>query len=100
MNILYTKRLRMKIILELDTKQGKIQSILLPDILGTGAEYIWQEVEKISDSSYTDILSKDTGEVITSIAENGHDTIVEVKYDWTPLYGELNERRILFCFFC
>lgn len=59
---------------------------------GTGSEYIWQEVEKVSDSAYTDILSKDTGDVTTSTSENGQ--IVNVQYNWTKLYGELNERTI------
>lgn len=52
---------------------------------GTGLEYIWKEVVKRSN-----ISSEDT---VLSSTNNKEDTIGR-KYDWTNLYGELEERKV------
>ncbi|MBO5478894.1 MAG: hypothetical protein J6A04_04200 [Clostridia bacterium] len=63
------------------------------DIHGTGLEYIWKEVEKISN-----ISSEDTKETLTynlpNMTNDEHNTIIGRKFNWKPLYGELGERRI------
>ena len=69
----------------------KIQKILHLDLLGTGLEYIWQEVNKISD-----ISSESTEEnLIYNLSNMNEKFLVEGrKFNWTKLYGKLNERRI------
>lgn len=60
----------------------KILKILQQDLLGTGLEYIWEEVPKLSN-----IPSEDTGLYTVDNKEN----IIKKKYDWTNLYGKLEE---------
>lgn len=60
---------------------------------GTGVEYIWQELEKISN-----ISSKDTVEVLKDNLMSMPINTIAKKYDWTSIYGELEERRISNCF--
>lgn len=64
---------------------------------GTGTEYIWEEVEKISD-----IESKNTVEDLVydpqNKTENEHYTAIGKKCDWTKLYGELDEGEYEFVF--
>ena len=71
----------------------KILNIQLLDILGTGSEYLWEELNKISDVS-----SEDTGEILNYNLTNMHtdenNTIIGRKFDWTSIYGELSERWV------
>ena len=71
----------------------KIQKILLLDLLGTGTEYILEEVKKISN-----ISSESTEETLTynlpNIAEGDKYFVEGRKFNWTKLYGKLGERRI------
>lgn len=71
----------------------KILKILHLDLPGTGVEYIWKEEDKISN-----ILSKDTEETLIynlpSITEEENYSVIGRKFDWTKLYGKLEERRI------
>ncbi|MGN1300937.1 MAG: hypothetical protein ACI4U9_00125 [Clostridia bacterium] len=71
----------------------KILNILPLDTLGTGLEYIWEEADKISN-----ISSEDTEEALMynlpDIAEDKNYTVIRRKFNWTPLYGKLGERRI------
>ncbi len=71
----------------------KILNIQLLDILGTGSEYLWEELNKISDVS-----SEDTGEILNYNLPNMHtdenNTIIGRKFDWTSIYGELSERWV------
>lgn len=71
----------------------KIQKILRLDLLGTGLEYIWQEVNKISD-----ISSESTEENLIynlpNMNENEKFLVEGRKFNWTKLYGKLNKRRI------
>ena len=80
----------MKIILVLESKQGKILIILLLDIHGTGTEYIWKELDKISD-----ISSESTEETLVynlpNINGNGNYLIEGRKFNWIKLYGTLSE---------
>ena len=80
----------MKITLALGSKQEKTQEILLQDILGTGTEYIWKELNKISD-----ISSESTEEILVynlpNINENENYLIEGRKFNWTKLYGTLSE---------
>ncbi len=61
----------------------KAQIIQLLQQLGTGLEYSYEDLEKISDIS--------TENTIETIENN---QIVEKRIDWTTLYGELGERKI------
>ena len=80
----------MKIILVLENKQEKILKILPLDILGTGTEYIWKEVDRISD-----ISSESTEETLVynlpNISEEENYFIEGRKSNWTKLYGTLSE---------
>lgn len=71
----------------------KIQKILLLAIHGTGLNYIWKELNKISN-----ISSEDTEETLiynlSNMTSNKQYTVNGRKFDWTSLYGELEERRI------
>lgn len=71
----------------------KILKILLLDILGTGVNYIWKELNKISN-----INSEDTEEILSynlpNNNENSNNLVIGRKFNWTKLYGELQERRI------
>lgn len=58
----------------------KILEIVQQDLLGTGLEYIWEEVPKLSN-----ISSEDTG----VFSEDSKEKIIKKKYDWTNLYGKL-----------
>lgn len=64
---------------------------------GTGSEYIWEEVEKISD-----VESKNTVEDLSynnpNKIENEYYTAIGKKCDWTKLYGELTEGEYEFVF--
>jgi len=64
---------------------------------GTGTEYIWEEVEKISN-----IESKNTVEDLVydlqNKTENEHYTAIWKKCDWTKIYGELDEGEYEFVF--
>lgn len=56
-------------------------------------EYIWQEVDKISD-----ISSKDTEETLIynmpNMTDNVKYNVIGRKFNWTNLYGKLDQRRI------
>ena len=71
----------------------KILKILLLDILGTGVNYIWKELNKISN-----INSENTEEILSynlpNNNENSNNLVIGRKFNWTKLYGELQERRI------
>lgn len=71
----------------------RIQKILLLALLGTGLEYIWKEVEKISN-----ISSKDTEETLIynmpNMTSGEHYSIHGRKFNWSKLYGKLGKRRI------
>ena len=61
------------------------------DILGTGLEYIWKEVDRISN-----ISSESTEETLIynlpSISEGEDYFINEArKFDWSKLYGKLSD---------
>lgn len=60
----------------------KILKILQQDLVGIGLEYIWEEVPKLSN-----IPSEDTGLFTVDNTEN----IIKKKYDWTNLYGKLED---------
>lgn len=60
----------------------KILEILQQDLLGTGLEYIWEELAKLKN-----ISSEDT--VFTSIDNKENE--IKKKCDWTNLYGKLEE---------
>lgn len=61
--------------------------------VGPGPEYIMQEVEKNSN-----ISTKDTvGDLVYNLPfmdENNKYAVKGSKIDWTPIYGELKDRRI------
>ena len=62
------------------------------DILGTGAEYIWKELDKVSN-----ISSESTEEPLNNLPEINEEEnylIEGRKFNWTKLYGTLGERRI------
>lgn len=62
------------------------------DILGTGAEYIWKELDKVSN-----ISSESTEEPLNNLPEINEEEnylIEGRKFNWTKLYGTLSERRI------
>lgn len=52
---------------------------------GTGSEYIWEEVDKISNisSENTEIIRRNTSK-----------DLIDREFDWTELYGKLEERKI------
>lgn len=72
---------------------AKIQNTLLLAILGTGTEYIWKEVNKISN-----ISSENTEETLAynlpNMTEKENYLVVGRKFNWTKLYGKLEKRRI------
>ena len=62
------------------------------DILGTGAEYIWKELDKVSN-----ISSESTEEPLNNLPEINEEEnylIEGRKFNWIKLYGTLSERRI------
>ncbi len=62
------------------------------DILGTGLEYIWKEVDRISNIS-SESTQKTLIYNLPSISE-GEDYIINNearKFDWSKLYGTLGE---------
>ena len=59
----------------------KILKTLQQDFHGTGLEYIWKEVPKVSN-----IESEDT-----AFSKNVDENTIIKKYDWTSLYGTLEE---------
>lgn len=59
----------------------KLHQVLQLDLLGTGFEYVWEEMDKISNSSNKD------SEINTS--ENN----IEIQIDWTETYGELESGK-------
>lgn len=65
----------------------------MQDIYGTGTEYFFKEVDKISD-----ISCEDTEETLIYNLPNMNDEnkckVEGRKFDWTRLYGKLGERRI------
>ena len=69
--------------------------ILYQDIHGTGSEYIWQEVNKISD-----ISSENTEETLTynlpNMNENTNYLVEGRKFNWSNLYGSLDEGKYRF----
>lgn len=71
----------------------RILKTLQQDLLGTGLEYIWEEVKRISD-----ISSKDTEETLIynmpNMAEDKQLTVNGRKFNWSKLYGKLDKRRI------
>ena len=69
----------MKITQELAMKQGRVQGIQLPDILGTGSEYIWQRATKQNaDANIED-----------SVQTTNNENVIRKKCVWTKIYGEL-----------
>lgn len=62
----------------------------MPDLLGTGLEYIWEEVEKISNISCEDTV-EDMIYNLPNIIEDSHYTVKGWKFNWTNLYGKLEE---------
>ena len=62
----------------------RIQILFFLDILGTGSEYIFKEVEKISNIS---------SEKTVTIQNIDNSTIIKT-FDWSILYGKLGERKI------
>lgn len=87
----------MRTILVKERKQDRILKILLQVLLGIGVEYIWKELDKISN-----ILSEDTEEKLIynmpNMKDEGQFSINGRKFDWSKLYGKLGERRIRICF--
>lgn len=71
----------------------RILKTLQQDLLGTGLEYIWEEVKRISN-----ISSKDTEETLIynmpNMAEDKQITVNGRKFNWSKLYGKLEKRRI------
>lgn len=71
----------------------RILKTLQQDLLGTGLEYIWEEVKRISN-----ISSKDTEETLIynmpNMAEDKQMTVNGRKFSWSKLYGKLDKRRI------
>lgn len=65
----------------------KILETVQQDLLGTGLEYIWEEVPKLSN-----ISSEDTG----VFSEDSKEKIIKKKYDWTNLYGKLENGEYKF----
>lgn len=55
-------------------------------MFGPGFEYIYEELDKISN-----IFSEDTEEM-RKLSEDS----IEKKFDWTPLYGELESGKYEF----
>lgn len=66
----------------------RILKTLQQDLLGTGLEYIWEEVKRISN-----ISSKDTEETLIynmpNMAEDKQLTVNSRKFNWSKLYGKL-----------
>lgn len=62
----------------------KIQILLFLDILGTGSEYVFKEIEKISNIS---------SEKTVRIQNVDNSTIIKT-FNWSNLYGKLGERKI------
>ena len=61
------------------------------DILGTGLEYIWKEVDRISNIS-SESTQKTLIYNLPSISEGEDYFINEArKFDWSKLYGTLGE---------
>lgn len=57
---------------------------------GTGLEYIWKELEPISELS-----SEETEvEAFSYKMTNTEETVIGRKFDWTSLYGKLEERNL------
>lgn len=54
---------------------------------GTGAEYIWEEIDKISD-----ILYEDTEDIKSNTSKE----LIDRKFDWTQLYGNLESGKYKF----
>ena len=73
----------------------KTQILLHQAIHGTEPEYIWQEVNKISD-----ISSENTEETLTynlpSMNENENYLVEGRKFNWSELYGNLDEGKYRF----
>lgn len=68
-------------------KQGENTGNSIAPSMGTGPEFLWEEVNKNNE-----ILMQDT--VNMSKQKIKEDTIVNIKADWSNLYGELDSRRI------
>ena len=84
----------MKIILEQGIRQAKIQKIQLLDILGTGTEYIWEEIEKNPNIAVEETIETLTYN-LSDMTEIKDDVINSSwKFNWSELYGELGERRV------
>ena len=64
---------------------------------GTGLEYIWEEMEKKSNSNIEDTI-KDLTYNLPNMTENEHYTVIGKQIDWTEIYGELadGEYRLMF----
>lgn len=71
----------------------RILKTLLLDIHGTGPEYVWEEVNKISN-----ISCKDTEEALIynlpNMNEENKYKVEGRKFNWSNLYGKLEKRRI------
>lgn len=75
----------------------KIQKTLLQVLLGTGPEYIWEKIDRISN-----IQSKDTEETLIynmpNMTSGKENSLNGRKFNWSKLYGKLGKRRIPICF--
>lgn len=80
-----------------DKRLEKTQKTLLQVLLGTGPEYIWEKVERISN-----ISSKDTEEEsiynMPNMTSGKENSLNGRKFNWEKLYGKLEKRRIPICF--
>ena len=82
----------MKTILVLVRKLAKIQEIQQRVSHGTGTPYIWEEVNRISN-----ISNESTEETLTYNLPNTtkkDQLVIGRKFNWSKLYGKLDERRI------
>ena len=68
----------------------KLQKILHLHILGTGAEYIWENLEKISDISKKDTVEELVDNLPNMTGEENF-KISGRKINWELLYGELSQ---------
>ncbi len=68
----------------------KLQKILHLHILGTGAEYIWEELEKISDVSKNNTIEELVYDLPNTTDEESIKTSGR-RINWEPLYGELSQ---------
>ena len=68
-----------------------------PGYTGTGLEYIWEEMEKNSDTKIEDTM-EDLVYNLPNMTENEHYTVIGKQIDWTDIYGELTDGEYRFTF--